>query len=398
MSNNTIPIEMTTLTPVHIGSGEELHGNADYLYFQDEEKVAIVNSEKVLNLLESKGRDNLESINVWVEVIENEGDLMELITRHIPNLKASDISERLIDIYSIAPSHGKNIIKEQMHLAIDKPTLPGSSLKGSIRTALLSSIIDENPNFVMDNRNLEHPKRRGKFSDGQVIANYFGGERNRRGELTHSANKDWLRFLRISDFYFNENTCLVKSQVVNYQSRGWAEKRNESSYFECIPANATTLGSIQFPKKLIEVVEEKRYITEHLDKLDIIPLFEIINENTRYLVDKEIGFWEEEGTPLVIGNHLDVLNNIIEQLDNLSKNECIMRVGANSGWHFITGAWAEGTTENGDYYLDGNTWYDLKKNIQKGKSYPDDMPFPKTRKMIEDGMPMGFVKLSVKES
>jgi hypothetical protein len=60
----------------------------------------------------------------------------------------------------------------------------------------------------------------------------------------------------------------------------------------------------------------------------------------------------------------------------------------------MTGGWANGTDNIGDYILEDNTWTDLKRSLRRG-NYPDSVTFPKTRKMIEGGMPLGFVKLSL---
>jgi hypothetical protein len=71
------------------------------------------------------------------------------------------------------------------------------------------------------------------------------------------------------------------------------------------------------------------------------------------------------------------------------QRECILRVGAANGWDFMTGAWAKA-----DNTLSNNDWTNLKRSLRR-KPYPDNMPFPKTRKLLNDGMPLGFVKVSI---
>lgn len=123
-------------------------------------------------------------------------------------------------------------------------------------------------------------------------------------------------------------------------------------------------------------------------------LFKLINDHTLKLLDKELNFWDGEDNPIAIGSYMDELEAIEELAKNCSDNECIIRVGASNGWEFMTGGWLSGKDNDDKYILSDRTYNELTNNLRK--NYPDDMPFPKTRKMIDGGMPLGFVKLTVK--
>lgn len=387
---NTIPIKLTTLTPVHIGSGAELKGNFEYVYFPKEKQIVVIDPAKILDKIGD------EHINQWVSIIDSQGNLLTL--PQLRNAQPHEIAQRTIEVYAIAPNPDHNGIKEQTHLGNQQPTLPGSSLKGSIRTAVLAHLIQEKPAFVQAEKHLGSEMRNGmKYHDKQITAHYLCNETrtNRNGELQPSANKDLLRFLRVSDFYFEKRTTVVKNKIVNLFRHGWGEKKSESSYYECIPAQATATGSLQLPQEQIKQVQKQQYITQNLDKLHPSQLFELINDHTYLLLTKEIEFWEDENSPLTIGNYLDKLHNIKKQLDKIDgQKSCILRVGANSGWEFMTGGWAVGIDKNDEYILNDDTWVAIKRALRRGK-YPDNTIFPKTRKMIEGGVPMGFVELSL---
>lgn len=390
MEINKFTINVETITPVHVGSGNNLKGNYEYLYFPNEKVMAIIDPKKILIKI------GIDNIGNWISAIDKEQNLLE----SLPILRTAtskEIGKRIISIHKKAPNY-KNDIKEQIHLGEDKPTVPGSSLKGAIRTAILTKLIQDEPYFVQEKKHLGSQKGNYlKFHDKQVNAHYLGKEdrSNRFGELQPSPNKDLLRFLRIGDLYFDKNTTVVKNNIINLYRHGWGEKSNESSYYEAIPMGANAKGIIQIPKDLIRRVQEKNYIKKNFDLIENpTRMFKIINTHTLKLIDREIGFWEDQDNPIAIGDYLDELQRVETIAKNVDEKSCVIRVGANSGWEFMTGGWANGTDNIGDFILDDNIWIELKRQLRRGR-YDDDLSFPKTRKVIEGGMPLGFVKLSL---
>jgi CRISPR-associated protein Csm5 len=394
MSNNTVPITVQTLTPVHIGSGDELRGNFEYLIFSQEGQIAVIDPSRIFDII---GEENLSQ---WTTIVEKEESLLDYIVRRKPDVQAADVAQRIISIFGKAPQT-RNSIKEQLHLADSNPTIPGSSLKGSIRTAILSKLIKDDPSFVQREDNLGSRKRDYlQYHSRQVEAHYLGkeGTPNRFGELQQSPNRDLLRFLRIGDGYFTgTSTCVVRNTIINLFRHGWGEKREESSFYECIPADAKTSAALQVPDELIKRVIEKHYIAPgKFDLLSAKRLFKLINEHTSTLLQGEISFWEDEDNPLAIGDYLDRLIEIQEQIKNLGEDACILRVGAGSGWEFMTGGWLTGKDRMGDFILSDDAWKTLKRELRRRRNYADDVIFPKTRKMVDGGEPLGFVKLEMK--
>ncbi len=389
MKQNTIPIKITTLTPVHIGSGHEIKGNFEYVYFPKEQVLAMIDPEKILQKI---GEDH---IDLWVAAIDQQQNILNALPQ-LRDIHPDDIAQRIINIPGATPNAEKNAIKEQIHLGTAQPSIPGSSLKGAIRTAILNKLIKDNPHFVQEDKNLTKKRR---YSASQIEAHYLGREEgsNRFGEIQQSPNKDLLRFLRIRDAYFSDPTCVVRNTIINLFRHGWGEKREESSFYECIPANAQANSSLQVPEDLIRQVQNKRYIqSRNFDLLSAQRLFKEINKHSISLLDEEIFFWEDEENPLAIGDYLEHLKRLKNEIEKASDDSCILRVGAGSGWKFTTGGWVSGKDAMGDYILSDNTWTNIKRTLRH-KNYPDDVFFPKTRKMVEGGEPLGFVKLSLKK-
>lgn len=393
MKKDTIEVQVKTITPIHIGSGNELKGNFEYLHFQNEGVVGVIDPLKIFEII---GEENL---NTWVTAVEKQENLL----KHLPqlrNVSSRDISSRILNIYDQAPDSDRNAIKEQIHLGLGKPTLPGSSLKGSIRTAILTKLIKDNPSFVQKEENLGLAKRGRlvKYHAGQVEANYLTMGRpdsSKFGDLRQNPNKDLLRFLRVGDAYFDQSTTIVKNKVVNLFRDKWGEKREESSFYECIPSNAIAHTVLQVPEKQIKEYQDKQRVRlEHASLLNPNRLFKLLNKHTLELLNGEIAFWEDEDNPIAIGDYLEHLNQIRELAKDANEQECVIRVGAASGWEFMTGGWLNGKDVMGDFILSDRSWTSLKRGLRK-KNYPDDLLFPKTRKMIAEGVPFGFVKLSI---
>ena len=127
-------INIETLTPVHTGSGNELSMNFDLMHFPHEECLAVVNAEKVFELLRE------ENIDEWVKQIERKVSMMDFLKKENPRLKPNDIGSRILNIVGKAPSSQTTVKEQYMSHAEKKPTLSGSSIKGAMRTAFLTQI------------------------------------------------------------------------------------------------------------------------------------------------------------------------------------------------------------------------------------------------------------------
>lgn len=385
-----IAVKLTTLSPVHVGSGVALKGNAEWLAFTADEVAVVVDLRKMLSIV---GEEN---VNLWVDIIDQGRSLLERMPM-LREVAPEEIAARIMEVENWPRTESD--IKEQLHLA-GQPAIPGSSLKGAIRTAILNKLIRDEPSFVQNPKNLGSQK--GSFfnyHDKQVNAHYLGKEdrKNYFGELQPSPNKDLLRFLRVGDFHFDGSTIVVKNTIINAFRSGWAEKTRESSYYECIAEGARAMGRIQVPLDTIKQVQDKRYIqTRNFDLLeDPRRLAKTINDHTLYLLDREIGFWHDEDNPLAIGNYLEELERIEAIAKACDSNSCVIRLGGNTGWESMTGGWMSGEDRMGDFILKDKDWVNFKRNAWKKvrRSYPDNTIYPKTRKMIDGGMPMGFVKM-----
>ena len=127
-------MKLETITALHIGSGDILQKDSDFVFGIDAEErsvVYVINPRKVLSLI---GEENVDA---WTVAIENGRSTEDIVKLYAPKASITDYLQHAIDSYLSRPAQQ---IKEFIRDGFDRPYIPGSSIKGAIRTAVLSSI------------------------------------------------------------------------------------------------------------------------------------------------------------------------------------------------------------------------------------------------------------------
>jgi len=389
MSNYTI----RTLTPTHVGSGETLLSNYEYLSFPDYGEIGIIDDKKVLQLI---GKENLSA---WVSTLDDKGNLLDYLhTRTGGNLEPERVSQRTLMAAGTMPnlSTGKATeLREQIHTA-GKPYIPGSSLKGSLRTAMLRLYIEEDGNNDFYDNKYNTRDRRGRFNDTEILKRHFGND----------PNHDIFRLIRTGDSLFEKTNCLL-SRSINLMGRGWKFDDGIQQYIECIPAHEETTLRISFNELLEKTAATKRLKRRpkhrggHWEPYHLFPkkkvadlhpekLFYFVNQHTSILIEDELKFWENEKSyPDEIAEYIGILEDLKSDIAQLNQGKtadtCILRLGWGSGFKSMTGDWQV------DKFLDRD-FDQLIKELRPKHNI--NLPYPKTRRMAENGMPLGFVRIS----
>ena len=264
---------------------------------------------------------------------------------------------------------GNNEIKENIKV-FNKPYIPGSSIKGAIRTALLyDSLKDEDiDKFFAD----------GKVNDS-LIQSYFS--------LDGSAQKDILRFLHVKDSTVIDRPLLYKVFKRKPKKKGGFEK-GIPLYLESIYLNNTALSS-----SLITAYHDKTFETIGFDeeKTDMLKLKNIksaIYNFTNDLIAHEVEFCKY--------NKLYELKKFYEALDN-DENAPLLKIGYGSGFLATTIC-----LKIKDKNL--NLFNEIKKFIQEDKNRKNeeknsnkDFPLMRTVLESERNGTIGWVKLKFKD-
>ncbi len=362
-------IKIETLTAVHIGSGESLQYGADFVptMIDNEYYLSVVDPKKVLNLIGEK------NINQWVAAIERKESTASVVKRFSSTAKVKDFSKRMIIEWSAAKD--SDTLKEHIHDGRGIPYIPGSSIKGAIRTAILATLAKDTPG--LEDSILDH---KYNVNSKKVESHFFGS----------NPNEDVFRFLQVGDAYFGKNyEVAVKVVNINERERQSFWDTSKSQLIEAIgPEDVSTfqmkinLNGYNFSRESVNSFPHCMRSTA--------TLFETINNHTKQLLESEIDYWRERETKDdsdKVSSYLEKIKNVLHVVDKCKQGqECVLRIGHGSGWRFITGAWAEN--------LDNFNSVVVPASRPKNFKY-EQYDFPKTRRVDDACELLGFVKLSV---
>lgn len=367
-------IKISTLTPVHIGSGNFLQYNMDFVqdYDGEDSYLYVVDPKKILEFV------GVERIDEWVKAIENGQSIKSFVRNASPKNYSS---RSILNFSNVKPA---DTLKECIHNGMGLAYIPGSSIKGAIRTAVLASYAGNVSGLEAkidksDKDRFTGEVKKLKASAQKVEAELFGGD----------PNTDFFRFVQIGDAYFDEE-CEVATNLINLNQTHKDTLIDESKH-QIVEAIGSGLDS-EFQMKIAKNFYE--FSKSRCEKIGNMPvgiqsvssLFDVINEHTIKLVEDEIECWENCSIQGAEG-YIENMKDILEKAQNCQKGkECVLRIGHASGWRFITGAWVESL---------GN-FKDLVIPVSRPKNdYYREYNFPKSRRLDSDGFILGFVKLCI---
>jgi CRISPR type III-A-associated RAMP protein Csm5 len=382
-------IKIETLTPVHIGSGNLLYNNSDFidLSINKEPYIAVLSADKIWKLMGEKGVD---FIDLWLQTIEKKGNIREFIAKFAPDAKSKDYAKRRMPLFVVKALKEDDTLKECIHNGMGLPYIPGSSIKGAIRTAVLASLAnnvqDADDKIIVKQRNRDGDFVHRKDKYGNILVEAKKVEQQLFGK---DPNSDVFRFIQVGDAYFEKETEIV-TRMINLNIRQSDDLMDSSKpqLVEAIGQESESEFQIKVATEYYDFVRPKYSELEQLPIRNINDLFSLINANTRKLVEEEIEEWrniEKSGAE----NYVGEMDNVLKSIDSCKNGKsCILRIGHASGWRFITGAWAESL----------NNFKDIVVPASRPKNFNyNQYVFPKSRRLDEESYVFGFVKLTLNE-
>lgn len=380
-------IKIETLTSVHIGSGETLQYGTDFVKGKnvDGEIFGLIDAKKIMNLI---GEEHIEN---WVASIERKESSDQIVKQFAPNSDIEDYSKRVILDWSDG-ARASDTLKEFIHDGMGNPYIPGSSIKGAIRTAVLATLAGE---VVDAAKKIDASRRDNRTGQIKQFANAKKVESDIFGA---DPNSDIFRFLQVGDAFFGDN-YEVALRMVNINEREkqsfWDTSKSQliealgpedkAEFQMKIASDYYCFAKKKWPQNAKNSIGKMPNEMESLQKL-----FETINKSTKCLIEGEIEYWEDRkqnDDSGKVSDYLDKLNDILSVVEQCaSGSECVLRIGHGSGWRFITGAWTE--------QLDNFKSLVVPVSRPKNKIY-EQYDFPKTRRVDDQCDLLGFVKLSI---
>jgi len=328
MEDKRYPIELEVITPLSVGAGNDNEWVKGLDFIQKDGKVYVVDMQKV-----SAAGIDVGALTTLFLKSDDKG-----ICQLLGN-KIGEVSRYVFDLPAKTDNNIKTFLRTQFY---DKPLVAGSSIKGSIRSALFNYL-------------------RTKEEKNEEV---FG---------TMKDGTDFMRFVRIGDVEM-PSTVLVNTKLFNLRKEGeewlggWKQLMNKTTgaynsvgfntLYECVAPGNKGLGNISLAANAFSLLEKygqgkSTYAGKKRMLLNepISSLFQVINDVTKEYLLKERAFFLKYDAD----RSDEVLNCIDSLLSTIPTDGscCLLKMSAGVGFHSITGDWQYDDYDKTKFWTDG---------------------------------------------
>ena len=363
MEDKKYPIEFEVITPLSVGAGNDNEWVKGLDFIQKEGEVFVIDMQKV-----ALAGVDVEALTALFLKSDDSG-ICQLL-----GSKIGELSRYVFDLPVKTENNIKTFLRTQFY---DKPLVAGSSIKGSIRSALFNYLrTDEQKNEEVY----------GTMKDGT----------------------DFMRFIRIGDVEM-PSTVLVNTKIFNLRGHGsdwqggWKHQSTDkegnshtdahynpvgfNTLYECVAPGEKGLGNILMAVNAFSLLEEfgnarSPYASKKRKLLNepINCLFQVINDVTKAYLQKEQAFFQKYDA-----ERSDEVLSCIESLLSMIPSDgssCLMKMSAGVGFHSITGDWLYDDYDKTKLWTDGRHAGKKKYKSRKISEYNHRLQL------------MGFVRLN----
>lgn len=374
----SVQLGLEILTPVQAGSGANLSRNLDYIDHAG--KVFVVDQERTFEAI-AAGDAVLAAVLSAASLNDLVGLAGQRFGYALPSLSGQDVIP-------------EKEFREQLKDAFLKPYVPGTALKGAIRTVLFATALRKLPETTYqedlprwDNRN-NKPSTSAKMAAKKLTDNLFGKD----------PNHDLLRALHVGDALFQTEDLRLadirwlnltgKSEPYRPRWRDMPTRTSKDRWQEATGLHAETLAPQAVAPVTLQwdgfLLGNLKWHGDHPIP-NLLPrtfdeLRDRLNGHAKYRLEREIAFYRQYGQ--------DKARSECERLMGLIGKEtdaAYLQLSWGSGWRGMTGDWMS----------DG-----IKKTMRgryREMKGCDGMPFPKTRRLAvannHPSLPLGWVRL-----
>ena len=377
--------QLEIVTPVHIGSGETLNHIDGYYangrwYYIDLERVLAHPSTDLNALTSEMGRRDFR----WERHL------------HQRNIDPAEVS-----MYSLScPQSPEEVeIREAIKGIQDQSFIPGSTLKGAIRTALLGEILNVSDNVYEKSRyHLNKLIERGSRGNPrreqparQIETLSFGADPNR----------DLFRALQVSDTGLLKNDALeigmAWTMTLN-QNNELVQKVDRGREYKNFVQQIRTEQSLTFTLKIDDLLfrerEKEQLGFNDLQQKTLQDIAEVCRSAVDQLIRGERDFFNDYRLPEIA----NIYDKLISLNNTLPEGAFLLQIGWGTGYNAntVTALFTDDKESSVD-------WMDLRERFRLGESRSrrgsyDERKFPKTRRILYRRQnpiaPLGWVKIS----
>ena len=258
-------ITIETIGPVHIGSGKEI-SKKECLYVPQEKKIYIMDEKKMFSRILALGKQ--ESFTRYL-MDSRQNNLMNFVRDNniSPNEYKKWAAYVLDDIgaVNVGKSRSKGGGADNVHAfmkdAYGCPYIPGSSLKGALRTVIQSCLVNYRMDSFRSERNdieTEQFRRRPSYLSkaNQEIAQKLFYTLDRPDAKPHNAVNDCFSGIRVSDSEPLSVSDLVLCRKTDLLPD--YEKENSISVKrECLKPGTKVKFSLEIDESLFDIDSKK---------------------------------------------------------------------------------------------------------------------------------------------
>ena len=400
----TYQFAVEVITPVHVGMAQEKHYLAGLDFLQEGNTLTFLNVNALFKALAGTG----DLATVTADMAAGKFEELNDYLLNKPVIREPDVQLRQETIDTLK----RNIreIRRAYMTGLGQPVLPGTSLKGAIRSVLLRHLT---------RHNIERADNWGKMDEalfGPITANL-------------------MRYVQLSDVAFDRQDLKVypmkvfsgdgNPQLPDNTEGKWKHSNpggHDPAFMPSYIETNRNAGFINFYESLKPTQSKSqlrisianalqgpwlnfaRAVPNYVKSVETLTgdtFINLIRQHTAQYIEKERAYYSK-----FKNEDLGDMETRIAELErhNNSSNSCLLRVGANVGFHSITGDWQDISQKHYEAWVKGNY---VKLNgyspmFYKERQRTTDHIFAKTRKFSlaptgreYDFLLPGFIKLTL---
>lgn len=373
--HHTYDIQIQPLSPLHIGSGDELTSTGEY--FADGSSVYLLNNDALMRHLAQEGllRDYIRRIDATGDQLNFDAELAELFVTDIQTMRGrlkTEFAQNELRFNSGSEYRaGANDIMRRHARTSGATYIPGSSLKGMIRTAIVAERLRADKSEMRRFDDYIDDCIREK-SERPIARNW--AEFEKRFATPYKQLPDYLR---VSDSPTVADTDVVVEQIIRQNFYG--ENTEGLDWLcECIaPKTEVPMTlTVYAPDNLNDDLLTKNFRQK---------LFTILNTHTLRLIEIDIGLLEvTSAVPQLKSRLIEALMGYRDLIRQSNDEYAVARLGQGKSIHYQTIAALISNTAKRDTFM----------QIITRRQDSDNRIVPRSRSLTAHDRMLGWVKIA----
>ncbi|PLB85962.1 type III-A CRISPR-associated RAMP protein Csm5 [Dysgonamonadaceae bacterium] len=308
-------VKITTLTPVCIGDGQKLSPFSDYKLKGD--KLIYLNQEVIKKAIEKQPNLIDDYVRGIISGMDNTGSKFD-IESFLYNWAKLDLSSlTLKEIDSTAQAKGNKSLNTILKQAGKYPYIPGSSLKGAIKTALLY-------HWLTEGKNNWRKEYLDLFDENKKLTSEFKGKKKNLEDNFDNQLKKYEFSVIDSDIFPEESIKAIDTKRLHLKKGNLIIPQT----WEAIKENHSTTILISSVK------------TDRGELLNWNQICKVINLYSQNSSDQE---WEifdhccrknEKLNDDLYDSLLAFYETMEEKINNADPTTCYLKLGSGKGYYF----------------------------------------------------------------